>query len=142
MQEQTHQLVVFKLGDEHYALGIEQVHEIIRFAEPRSIASRQESVLGVISLRGKIVPVHDIASRLGVASEPGEQAKIVIVAAGTETAGLVVDDVEEVLTISDDQCEPVPGADNPLIDSIAKLGDRLVIQLKLEAIFADQLAAV
>lgn len=139
MQDETHQLVVFKLGDEHYALGIEQVHEIIRFTQPRSIAAEHASILGVISLRGKIVPVHNIATRLGVDSQPGDQAKIVIVAAGGETAGLVVDDVEEVLTITEDQHQTAPGADNVLIDSIVKLDNRLIVQLRLEAIFADQL---
>jgi purine-binding chemotaxis protein CheW len=141
MHEGTHQLVVFRLGDEHYALGIEQVHEIIRFAQPRSIVSRQPSVLGVISLRGKIVPVHDIATILGVMSERGEEAKIVIVAAGEDTAGLVVDDVEEVLTIDQAQHEPVPGGESDLVDSIVKVGDRLVIQLELDAIFEEQLVA-
>ena len=124
MHEETRQLVVFKLGDEHYALGIEQVQEIIRFTQPRSIASQQPSVLGVISLRGKIVPVHDIATLLGVTSEVSDQAKIVIVAADAGTAGLVVDDVEEVLTISHDQLEPVPSSDSTL-----------------EAIFEEQLVA-
>ena len=46
------QLVVFTLGTEHYALAIQQVHEIIRYSEPRSVASRADWVRGVISLRG------------------------------------------------------------------------------------------
>jgi purine-binding chemotaxis protein CheW len=63
------QLVVFTLGTEHYALGIQQVHEIIRYSEPRSVASRADWVRGVISLRGRIVPVYDLAARLSVPSE-------------------------------------------------------------------------
>ena len=59
------QLVVFTLGTEHYALPIQQVHEIIRYSEPRSVASRADWVRGVISLRGRIVPVYDLAARLG-----------------------------------------------------------------------------
>jgi hypothetical protein len=61
----TRQLVVFSLGDEEYALPIADVHEIIRYTEPRSVASSVDWVRGVISLRGKIVPVYDLASRLG-----------------------------------------------------------------------------
>ena len=108
---QARQLVVFTLGAEQYALPIQQVHEIIRYAEPRSVASRVAWVRGVISLRGRIIPVYDLAARLGVASELTEQTKIVIVEAGTETAGVIVDDVEEVLTVEDEQIEDVPGAD-------------------------------
>ena len=131
------QLVVFTLGTEHYALAIQQVHEIIRYSEPRSVASRADWVRGVISLRGRIVPVYDLAARLGVPSELTEQTKIVIVEAGNETAGVIVDGVEEVLTVEDDQMQEAPGADSTLIDSIAKIGTRLVVLLKPSAIFTE-----
>jgi purine-binding chemotaxis protein CheW len=133
----AHQLVVFTLGTEQYALPIEQVHEIIRYDEPRSVASRIEWVRGVISLRGRIVPVYDLAARLQVSSELSDRTKIVIVEAGSETAGVIVDDVEEVLTVEDHQFEEVPGADSELIDSIIKLDDRLVVLLKPSTIFAN-----
>ena len=136
------QLVVFTLGSEQYALPIEQVHEIIRYYEPRSVASRADWVRGVISLRGRIVPVYDLATRLGVPSELTEETKIVIVEAGSETAGVIVDDVEEVLTVQDEQMQEVPGADTTLIDSIAKVDDRLVVLLKSSAIFAEPDAAL
>ncbi|HTX08454.1 MAG TPA: chemotaxis protein CheW [Solirubrobacteraceae bacterium] len=129
------QLVVFTLGSEQYALPIQQVHEIIRYAEPRSVASRADWVRGVISLRGRIVPVYDLAARLGLASELTEQTKIVIVEAGNETAGVIVDGVEEVLTVEDGQLQEAPGADTTLIESIAKIGDRLVVLLKPAAVF-------
>jgi purine-binding chemotaxis protein CheW len=131
------QLVVFTLGTEHYALGIQQVHEIIRYSEPRSVASRADWVRGVISLRGRIVPVYDLAARLGVPSELTEQTKIVIVEAGSETAGVIVDGVEEVLTVDDEHMQEAPGADSTLIDSIAKVGNRLVVLLKPGAIFSE-----
>jgi purine-binding chemotaxis protein CheW len=132
---ESRQLVVFTLGAEHYALPIQQVHEIIRYSEPRSVASRAEWVRGVISLRGRIVPVYDLAARLSVESELSDQTKIVIVESGDETAGVIVDDVDEVLTIEDVQIEEIPSADTTLIDSIAKVGDRLVVLLKPTTIF-------
>ncbi len=131
------QLVVFTLGTEHYALAIQQVHEIIRYSEPRSVASRIDWVRGVISLRGRIVPVYDLAARLGVASELSEHSKIVIVEMGSETAGVIVDGVEEVLTVEDEQMQDAPGADTTLIESIARVGDRLVVLLKASAIFSE-----
>ena len=130
------QLVVFTLGTEQYALPIQQVHEIIRYSEPRSVASRAHWVRGVISLRGRIVPVYDLAARLGLASELTEQTKIVIVEGGSETAGVIVDGVEEVLTVEDEQIQEAPGADTTLIESIAKIDDRLVVLLKPSAILS------
>ena len=125
----SRQLVVFNLGCEQYALPIHQVHEIIRYSEPRAVASRAAWVRGVISLRGRIVPVFDLAARLGVESEMSEHAKIVIVESADDTAGVIVDSVEEVLTVTNDQIEAVPGADMTLIDAIAKIGERLVVLL-------------
>src|SRR5215475_7555874 len=138
MSEQANhqQLVVFTLGAEHYALPIQAVNEIIRYAEPRSVASRADWVRGVISLRGRIVPVYDLATRLGLPSELTEHTKIVIVEAGSETAGVIVDGVEEVLTVEDEQLQDAPGADTTLIDQIAKVDTRLVVLLKASAIFS------
>lgn len=137
MSEQANhqQLVVFTLGAEHYALPIQAVNEIIRYAEPRSVASRTDWVRGVISLRGRIVPVYDVATRLGITSELTEQSKIVIVEAGAETAGVIVDTVEEVLTVSDQQIEAAPGADSSMIESIIRIDERLIVLLTLSTIF-------
>lgn len=130
------QLVVFSLGSEEYALPITQVQEIIRYAEPRNIASETQWIRGVISLRGKIVPVCDLGSRLGLACELASEAKIVIVETDAGTAGVIVDEVEEVLTVEGDQLESVPGAGTDFIDSIAKVDDRLIILLDPQQLFS------
>jgi purine-binding chemotaxis protein CheW len=137
MSEETlsRQLVVFSLGDEEYALPITQVHEIIRFTEPRSVASSDPSVRGVISLRGKILPVYDLATRLGMEHRSSDsEAKIVIVETADDMAGVVVDDVEEVITIDSDALDEAPTAGGRGIDGIAKIGDRLVVLLDPEGI--------
>ena len=128
-QQMTQQLVVFALGEEEYALPIQQVQEIIRYSEPRPVSSTEPWIRGVISLRGKIVPVYDLGLRLGLLAEPGDDQKIVIVETDAGTAGVVVDEVEEVLTISTDQLDEVPGAGSDAIDGIAKMDDRLIILL-------------
>jgi purine-binding chemotaxis protein CheW len=132
----TRQLVIFSLGDEEYALPITRVQEIIRYTEPRMVASRTAWIRGVINLRGKIVPVCDLAERLGLGLERSGVAKIVIVETETGTAGLIVDDVEEVLTVDDAQLEDVPAADSACVDAIAKLGDRLAILLNPDGLLA------
>ncbi len=137
------QLVVFKLAGQQYALPIKHVQEIIRYTRPREVASVDVWVRGVLSLRGRILPVYDLAARLGLSAEIDEQAKIVIIESGSESAGVIVDDVDEVLTVGADQFEAVPGADEALIDSIAKIDDRLIVLLAPTAIFstADLAAA-
>jgi purine-binding chemotaxis protein CheW len=135
--DSTRQLVVFSLGEEEYALPITQVHEIIRWTEPRTVASDQAWVRGVISLRGKIVPVYDLAARLGLAAEQGERAKIVIVETSSDMAGVVVDDVEEVLTVDVGAIDEVPAAGDPAIEAIAKIDQRLVVLLDPEGLFGE-----
>ena len=137
----SHQLVVFSLGSEEYALPIGAVHEIIRFTEPRSVSGRAPWIRGVIALRGKIVRVYDLATRIGVATEPSAGRKIVIVDSGDDETGVIVDSVEEVLTIAADQVEPSPAGDRELIEAIAKIGDRLIVLLNVEGIFAGRGAA-
>ena len=135
--DSTRQRVVFSLGEEEYALPITQVHEIIRWTDPRSVASDEAWVRGVISLRGKIVPVYDLAARLGLAAERPEHAKIVIVQTGTDMAGVIVDDVEEVLTVDIEQLDTVPAAGDPAIEAIAKIEQRLVVLLDPVGLFGN-----
>ncbi len=138
MSDQTdaRQLVVFTLGAEQYALPIKQVQEIIRYKQPRSFTSTDYSVRGVINLRGHIIPVHDLASRLAVTSELTDHTMIMILETAAQTVGVIVDAVNEVLTVKADQLEQLPNADTTLMDSIAKLGDRLIVLLNPSTLFA------
>ncbi len=142
-ETQARQVVVITLGAEQYALPITQVQEIIRYTQPRSVASSDYALRGVFSLRGRIIPVYDLATRLGVSSEIGEHSKIVIVETATQTIGMIVDGVEEVLTIEADQLQAAPDAvDATLVNAIAKLGDRLVMLLTPRTLFEDAAEAL
>ena len=96
----------------------------------------------MISLRGRIVPVHDLAARLGIISQTAgrDGQKIVILDVDGEVAGVVVDDVEEVLTVQPERLEPVPVAGDGAIQAIVNLGERLVALLDPAALFAGQVA--
>jgi len=133
--DHTMQLVVFSLGEEEYALPITHVQEIIRYTEPRGVASQTPWIKGVISLRGKIVPVYDLASRLGLRVST-EAYKIVIVESGEDMAGVIVGDVQEVLTVTTAELDAVPGSGAGCIEAIAKVEDRLVVLLDPAGIFA------
>jgi purine-binding chemotaxis protein CheW len=132
------QLVVFSLGEEEYALPITHVQEIIRYTEPRGVASQTPWIKGVISLRGKIVPVYDLGSRLGLQTST-EAYKIVIVESGDDMAGVIVGEVEEVLTVTTADLDEVPAAGAACIQAIAKVDDRLVVLLDPAGILADDL---
>lgn len=133
------QLVIFSLGGEEYALPIEAVSEIIRHTTLRSVVSDTPGVRGVIGLRGKIIPIVDLVARLGLATtqaDSEDSGKVVVLEFDGEQIGVVVDEVDEVLTVSADQLEEVPTA-GQAIDAVAKLGDRLVMLLDAVSLFAD-----
>jgi purine-binding chemotaxis protein CheW len=134
----THlQIVIFKVTGEEYALPIDRVQEIIRYTPPRPLDVAAAWVRGVISLRGAIIPVYDLAARLGLpGSGDDAHSEIVIVEGPERTIGLVVDDVEEVHDVELDQVERLPvGGD--AFRGIAKLdGGRLVAILDPDAVFA------
>jgi purine-binding chemotaxis protein CheW len=141
----SRQLVVFSLAGEEYALPIGTVHEIIRYTKPRAVTSDAAWIGGVIGLRGKIIPIFDLAARMGLQQPGAEQGKIVIVEAGDGQVGVVVDEVQEVLTVDAAQLEDVPSANRDSIEAIAKIDDRLVILLNPDGLFgggaAEELAA-
>ena len=120
------QLVVCALGAEQYGLPIAQVREVVRYVEPRPVASELPWMRGVIGLRGRLVPVYDLARRLGLAERdalaPVLGAKIVVVELNDELVGVLVDDVVEVLTIDEAQIEDVPSGSGRLV----RVGERLV----------------
>ena len=136
------QVVVCQLGPESYGLDISSVYEIIRFQECTAVPASPQFVDGVINLRGRIIPVMDMASRFGQSRSPYTKSTRIIVA-GTNgmRVGLVVDAVTEVLMVSEDAVEPTPevasGYDAAYIRGIAKLGDELVILLDLTALFGE-----
>jgi purine-binding chemotaxis protein CheW len=127
----SNQLVVFVIDGERYGVPIDQVQEIIRYTQPRSVASSDSRVRGVINLRGKVIPVLDLASHLGVSSTGDGSRNIVIVEAHAATVGILVDEVDEVLSVSADQVEELPAASSGR-GRIAKTDDALIVILDLE----------
>ena len=87
------------------------------------------------------MPVYDLGWRLGVNFELNEHSKIVIIQTGSEATGVIVDEVDGVLTVDHEQVEPAHGADTTLIEAIAKVGERLIVLLAPAAIFGVELAA-
>ncbi len=137
----THQIVVFRLGEEEYAFGVADVHEIIGPAAPRPVSSPDPWVRGIISLRGRIVPVLDLATRLGIGAEAPADHKIVILEAAGGVAGVVVDDVIGVLTVADEQIEELPVAADGGLAAVVNLGDRVIALLDRSVAVSAPVAA-
>jgi chemotaxis signal transduction protein len=105
-------LLVFTLDGAPYALAVERVREIVRRRPITPVPRLPAEVLGVISLRGRILQVIDPRARLALApGEPGARSRIVVAHDGEgRVAGILVDSVEEVVTVAEEgMCEPRVG---------------------------------
>ena len=135
------QLVSFKLKQEEFGVNILQVQEIIRMQEITNVPNAPEFVEGVINLRGRVIPIVDLRKRFGLESKEHSSAtRIIVVMIGDVQVGLIVDEVSEVLRISEDTVEPPPpivaGIESDYIKGVGKLEDRLLILLDLNKILS------
>jgi purine-binding chemotaxis protein CheW len=137
----SRQYLSFFLGGQEYATDILRVQEIKGWDTVTRVPYSPNYILGVINLRGAIVPVVDLRVRLALESAPFDSATVVIVvrvagARGERIVGLVVDAVSDVYSFSAENIQPPPEAvgslDQMFVLGLAKLEDKLVIILDIE----------
>jgi purine-binding chemotaxis protein CheW len=135
------QIVVFSLHGEHYGLPITAVREIIRYVSPSATAAARGLIRGMISLRGRTLPIVDLSSRLGQQLEVGGKTRILVLEVPGGALGLIVDGVDGILPVPVAQIEPLPlaSSDNGLGDEVAAVGDRLIVLIDPERAFGDVL---
>lgn len=125
-------LLTFRTQGHEQALPVEDVVEVLRMVAPAPLPGAPPWVSGVINLRGRVIPLIDLRSRLGAPiPEPDLSTPIIVVDAGRGTAGLVVDEVVEVLALPDDAVA-VPGPETAAataVSGVARDGNRLILVL-------------
>jgi purine-binding chemotaxis protein CheW len=103
------QLVTFRVGDELFAADVMSVERVLRYSAPRPIPNVPAWLEGVIDYGGHVVPVIDMRARFELdAAARRESARILIVAAGDDWIGAIVDAVEEVVSVPRDRLSPPP----------------------------------
>jgi purine-binding chemotaxis protein CheW len=94
------ELLSFRVADQEYSVDIMSVREIRGWTRATSLPHAPDYVRGVINLRGSVLPVVDLATRLGIeAGDPNERSVIIVVDVGGRTVGLRVDAVSDILSI-------------------------------------------
>lgn len=101
------EFVTLKAGGQSFCIEITQIREIRRWSPVTALPQAEQAVLGVMNLRGAVIPIVDLAARLGLgACDASPRHVIMVVAVGDKTVGLLVDSVSEILTVSGEQiCE-------------------------------------
>jgi purine-binding chemotaxis protein CheW len=142
-------LLSFRLGEQEYALPLDRVREIVPLPGHISTLPRPETaVLGVITLRDRLLPLVSLRALLGMAANGGRgpRGKVVVVSLGDGAVGLVVDATREILRVDPNIIEPAPalltrGDGDAEIASICRLedGQRLVALLSPDRLFRSEL---
>ncbi len=133
------QLVSFVIENEEFGIDILKVEEIIRLISITKIPNAPDFVEGVVNLRGRVIPVIDLRTRLGHRrKEHDNNTRVIVVNVSGVTLGFIVDSVKEVLRIPKSITEPPPSIttsiDTEYITAVGKLENRLLILLDLEKV--------
>ncbi|MEM7739893.1 MAG: chemotaxis protein CheW [Pseudomonadota bacterium] len=106
---EARKLVAFRLGEEDYSVDIMVVREIRSSTRTTQLPNSPSYVRGVINLRGAVVPVVDLAARLGMQGTDGSRNNVIIVIEeGGRLIGLLVDAVSDILAVASEQFLPTP----------------------------------
>ncbi len=141
--ETRREWLTFSLGKEEYALDIEGVVEIIK---PRSISPIPRVpgfILGIMSLRGVILPVFDLKQRLKLGQvEEGPANRVIVCQTGDRIAGLLVDNISQVVRLTERSIEPppslMPDLDVELVAGVGRYQGHFLILLNLGGILAAE----
>lgn len=136
-QDQEMELVSFRVGDQDFCVDVKCVREIRGWTQATPLPHSPDYVCGVINLRGTVLPIVELATRLGLKSSPPSARSVIIVVQITgRVVGLLVDEVSEILVSSTKAIQPPPDmacfAVKTFISGILSVEDRMISLLILD----------
>ena len=143
-QSTARQYIVIKLGEEQYGININYIDNIVRMQKITRVPKAQHYFKGVINLRGEIVPVMSLRLKFGLpVDEITDKTRIIIIKLEQQaTVGLIVDQVNEVVTLDEDSVEKTAiDANNDMAGYISALGKskgELISLLNIQLAIADK----
>ncbi len=141
------QIVCFKIGKEEYGLDILRVQEILKMPKVTLLPKSAEFIMGVIDLRGKVIPIIDLSRRFRIEDTAATGNKrAIVVDIRNKKVGLAIDSVSHVIKVDTKDIEPPPpivkGISGRYVVGIAKLENSFVVVLDIDQIFlADELSS-
>jgi len=146
---QRGRFLTFTLEDNVYGLPIRFVTEIIGIQVATKVPETPDYVKGIINLRGRIIPLIDVRLKFGKEGIPyNERTCIIVIDVNAVAVGLIVDMVDDVLTLDDSQIALPPsggalGFENRYIEGIGKAGDTVLLLLDAEKLLkADEMEMI
>jgi len=137
---QGRELIAFRIGDQEFCVNIMSVREIRGWTPATAMPHAPPYVLGVINLRGAVLPIVDLSLRLGMkAAEPTVRHVIIVAQVGPKVVGLLVDAVSDILTVTDENVQPTPDIANEAEKAYARgilaIEGRMICLIELDSLF-------
>ena len=131
------QVIAFRMGGELHACDILLVQEVVTKTAVHPLPDMPEHLLGVVRLRGELVPVVDVAPLLELALERARTPAILITEVAGARVGVAAEAVHEVMTVPAGSIRPAPGAGG-YVAGVARIGAQLVNLIDLAELLRDQ----
>ncbi len=132
------QLVQFKLGEEFFAVKVEQVREIVKLGNITHVPKMPNFIDGVMNLRGQITTIIDLRRRFGISGDDlrTSQSRVIVAEIGDVQLGIIVDSVQDVIRVSQKSLSPPPKTMSSKVDArfltgICKQPDNLIMLIDL-----------
>jgi purine-binding chemotaxis protein CheW len=133
------ELVAFRIGEQEYCVDIMAVREIRGWTPATTLPHSPSFVQGVINLRGTVLPIVDLAARLGLGrAEPTARHVTIVVQIGDQVVGLLVDAVSDILTVAAGEIRPTPDVASEVTRQFVKgvfaLDNRMISLIELDEV--------
>ena len=138
----NNELIAFRLGSQEFCLDIMSVRDIRGWTPTTPLPHASDYVKGVINLRGAVLPVVDLAARLGFSpAEPSARHVIIITQVGNQTIGLLVDAVSDILTVDSGSIQATPNVASELARAFMKgviaMEGRMISLIALDSVLTQ-----
>ena len=139
MGNDSKQYIVVKIGNEQYGIDISYIDTIVRMQKITRVPKAQRYFKGVINLRGEIVPVMSIRLKMRLEDDVFTNTSRIIILKLEEKGmlGVIVDEVKEVVTLSDNEVEKSSGKGS-FINGVGKHGEELISLFDINAIIEER----
>lgn len=137
------QYLLFSIMDRHYGIDILDIHEILKPVPLTRLPNVRSDVLGVINLRGNIIPVMDLQKKFfGTYTELAEDSRIIVASNRRKNTGLLVAGIKEVARIREEQMEAaqMEHVSEEHIKGAARSKDKVFLVINLDALFQNMQA--
>ncbi len=139
----TKQYIMVKFDNEQYGIDIAYIDNIVRLQPITRVPHTQEYFLGIINLRGEIIPVMSLRRKFDLPDKENTNASriLIIKYEGNAKIGMLVDEVKEVVTLSEDDIEKIssdsPDSNRGYLAGVGKYNDTLITLLNIGVIISD-----